>query len=401
MSVESPRSTERAPAVVQVERALAAAAERGASDVHLEPTAAGYELRYRIDGLLQPGEPIDADQGRAMVSRLMVLAGLLTYRRDVPQEGRMTMAIPANAAALSMRVAVMPTTHGLRAVVRMPAELTQPRELAGLGLPAAAERSLRRFAGRDAGLLLLTGPAGSGKTTTIYALLEHVIATQPGLSIVTLEEPVERDLVGVTQVQVEPFGAMTYERALPSVLRQDPQVLMIGEIRTAATASLAVQAALSGHRTISTLHAGSAAGAIARLLEMGIEPYQITSALFGVVNQRLVRTSNPDAVGGTIDARANARGYAGRAPVAEVAEMGGDLRQAILERADLDRLASVIAARPAHQSLRDSAEALLATGRTDEAELRRVLGGAGRAVDEPGVGSGPDPEGTHGDGGAS
>ncbi len=149
-------------------------------------------------------------------------------------------------------------------------------------------------------MLLLTGPAGSGKTTTIYALLEHLVAHSPGLSIMSLEDPVERDIPGVTQIEVSPFGQLTYERVLRSLLRQDPQVLVLGEIRDAITAGLAAQAALSGHRLISTMHAGSPGGAIVRLLEMGLEPYQIASGLFGVVAIRLVRaaTGNADIAAG-------------------------------------------------------------------------------------------------------
>src|SRR5207249_6151874 len=134
------------------------------------------------------------------------------------------------------------------------------------------------FAASDAGMLIVTGPAGSGKTTTLYALLQQIVERTPGVSVIALEDPVERDLPGVTQIEVSNFGELTYERALRSILRQDPQVLMLGEIRDSATASLAMQAALSGHRLISTLHASTPAGAIARLLEMGVEPYQLTSA---------------------------------------------------------------------------------------------------------------------------
>src|SRR6185312_8817354 len=158
--------------------------------------------------------------------------------------------------------------------------------LASLGLPAQSVEALERFTRADAGMLLVTGPAGAGKTTTIYALLEHIARVSPGLSIISLEDPIERLVPGITQIEVAPHGQMTYERAMKSILRQDPQVLMLGEIRDAATASLAVQAALSGHRLVCTLHASDPAGAIARLLEMGLEPYRITSALSGVIAQR-------------------------------------------------------------------------------------------------------------------
>lgn len=344
-------------------RLLNDALARRASDLHVEPAADAFEVRFRVDGLLETVERLPPAIGRGVVTRLMVLAQMLTYRLDIPQEGRARF-LPAGAAAepIELRVSVMPTTHGMRAAVRMPAELLQPRTLTELGLPANVLEGLRRFAEADAGLLLLSGPAGSGKTTTIYALLQHIGHTSPGLSIIALEDPVERDLPGVTQIEVASFGELTYERALRSILRQDPQVLMLGEIRDAATASLAVQAALSGHRLISTLHAGTPGGAVARLFEMGLEPYQVTSALFGVVSQRLLRRRSPQG------------GYAGRVPVAELALMDAPLRAAVLRRADADELQRTVAAQRNYVSLRESAEELARVGVTDEAEVRRVLG---------------------------
>ena len=338
-----------------VDRLLDAAVRRCASDIHLDADAAGYHVRLRVDGLLESHQRLDAAAGRACVTRLMVLAQLLTYRLDIPQEGRLPHC------GHEMRLAVMPTRHGLRAVVRLAAELTQPRTLVELALGEAVTAGLQRFATADAGMLLLTGPAGSGKTTTIYALLSHIVATQPGLSIVTLEDPVERNLPGVTQIEVSPHGQLTYERALRSIVRQDPQVLMLGEIRDRATASIAVQAALSGHRLIATLHAGSPATAIARLLEMGIEPYQITSAVYGVVSQRLLR-------------RSVAGGYSGRVPIAEMARMTEPLRRAVLGCADAESLRQAIDVSPGYVDLRRAAADLVQGGATDEDEVRRVLG---------------------------
>jgi len=293
----------------------------------------------------------------------MVMAHLLTYRLDVPQEGRATVVVPSATQPLDLRLSIMPTTHGLRAAVRMPGELVQPHGLNELRLPQGVVAGLERFASSDSGMLLLTGPAGSGKTTTIYALLQLIAQRSPGLSIVSLEDPVERDLPGVTQIEVAPFGELTYERTLRSILRQDPQVLMLGEIRDAATATLAIQAALSGHRLVSTLHAATPAGAIARLIEMGIEPYQITSALFGVVSQRLLRRKSP---GGN--------GYEGRIPIAEFVAIDANLRKAILNRDDADAIAKICAAQPGFSPMRDAAGNLVRAGLTDDAEILRVLG---------------------------
>ncbi|MBI1370967.1 MAG: type II/IV secretion system protein [Planctomycetes bacterium] len=346
---------ETADPKASVESLLDRALARDASDIHLDPQAQAYHIRLRIDGVLSEVERIEPGVARSMVARLMVMAQLLTYRLDIPQEGRLRVGVH------DLRVSVMPTTHGLRAVVRLPAELTQPRQLEALGLPEAVAAGLMRFAAGDGGMLLLTGPAGAGKTTTIYALLEYITRTQPGVSVLSLEDPVERDLAGVTQIEITPHGPMSYERALRSMLRQDPQVLMIGEIRDSETASAAIGAALSGHRLIATLHAGSPAAAIARLMEMQLKPYQITSALFGVIAQRLVR-------------RRDGAGYRGRVPIAEFAAMDEPLRRAVLEGHDAATMSAMLAERPGYQTLRAAAAAAIEAGLTDRDEVQRVLG---------------------------
>jgi general secretion pathway protein E len=331
-----------------------------ASDIHIEPTATGAEIRYRVDGVLMVVTMVKPETGRAMVGRLMVMAQLLTYRLDVPQEGRLRF-VSVNGQPLDLRLAIMPTTHGLRAAVRMPAELIQPGTLEELGLPQRVLDGIKRFAAGDSGMLIFTGPAGSGKTTTIYALLHHIIQRHPGLSVIALEDPVERDVPGVTQIEVKPFGELTYERALRSILRQDPQVLMLGEIRDGATAALAVQATLSGHRLVCTFHASDAAGAIARLLEMGIEPYQITSALFGVVAQRLLRRKADSS-------------YSGRVPIAEFVTADDNLRAAILRRGDAASFRAAYQAQTGFTTLQNVANSLVANGTTDADEVARVLG---------------------------
>jgi len=386
---QTPASASQVDAVQLVDGILAAALARGASDVHIEPTAAGAEVRFRVDGLLQVFSRHDRNAGRCLVTRLMVMAQLLTYRLDIPQEGRLRIHVPGTEhtpavgsgdsapvhpamCPLEMRLSIMPTTHGLRAAVRMPAELIQPRSLEELGLPLPVLCGLKSFAVADSGMLLVTGPAGAGKTTTIYALLDLIVRSNPGVSIVAIEDPVERDIPGVTQIQVSPFGQLTYERALRSVVRQDPQVLMLGEIRDAATASLAAQAALSGHRLICTMHAGTPGGAIARLLEMGLEPYRITSTLFGVISQRLLRKLNTEASGN--GSGREIRHYRGRVPAAEFVPLSAALRRAILAGADAAELQRLAAAQPGHVSLRNSADALVTQGLTDIDEVNRALG---------------------------
>ena len=352
-----PREPLKLDVVGYVDALLRGAVADDASDVHLTPAETGVDVRRRVDGMLLPPERIEAELGRGAVTRLMVLARLLTYRPDVPQEGRAT--IDLDGRSIEARISVIPTVNGLRCAVRLPTRGHALIDLDALGLPVDVRAGLDRFAAADSGLLVVTGPAGSGKTTTVHALLAHVARTRPELSIVSLEDPVERRLDGVAQVEVSAFGELTYERALRSILRQDPQVLALGEVRDAATATLAVQAALSGHRLVCTMHAATAGGAVARLLEMAIEPYRITSALVAVLNQRLLRRRVGDS-------------YRGRLPIATCTPVDAEMRRAILAHAD----AATIDAAAIGRSLREAAAARVAEGATDAAEVDRVLGAA-------------------------
>jgi type II secretory ATPase GspE/PulE/Tfp pilus assembly ATPase PilB-like protein len=367
---------------------------RGVSDIHVEPIADACEIRFREDGLLRTEMSVSSEIGRSVALRLMVLGHLLTYRLDVPQEGR--ASVHHDGREVELRISIMPTIHGLRAAVRLPTAAA-PRELERLGLDEAILRNLYRFARADTGMLIVTGPAGSGKTTTIYALLAYLAAHSPGSSIVSLEDPVERAIPGVTQIEVKPFGQLTYEKALRSILRQDPQILMLGEIRDAATAQLALQAAMTGHRLITTLHASTAPGAIARLLEMGVESYQVTNAVWGVLGQRLfrkivptglplqrqafppplpspVRLRSPQA-GVTGERENSSQRYAGRAAIGELLLMDGDLRRVILSGGDLARLEEVAELQPGFVPMRQRVEQLIAQGLTDQNEFDRVFGG--------------------------
>ena len=352
-----------------VDHFLAEATRRRSSDIHVEPVADGYEIKFRIDGLLETHKTFDKEAGEAVVNRLMIMAHLLTYRQDVPQEGRVTTSIPiadgtcgaASHVRLELRLSVVPTRHGMRAVVRLPAELVQPRRLADLSLPPPVLAALELFARQDSGLLAVTGPAGSGKTTTVYALLEYMVEHCRGISIVSLEDPVERDIAGVTQIEVTPFGSLSYQKALRSMLRQDPQVLALGEIRDAETASLAMQAALTGHRLVCTMHAGSPAMAIRRWCEMGLERHQISSAVYGVLTQRLLR-------------RRRENDYRGRVPVAQFTALSEPLRQAVLADADATALETAMTRPTGIESLRACAAKLVEQGITDQREVLRVLG---------------------------
>ncbi|MBL9087962.1 MAG: Flp pilus assembly complex ATPase component TadA [Planctomycetia bacterium] len=346
-------------AVETVERLLRRAVNLGASDLHLDPTEAGLVATVRRDGLLEPLETLPQDLHPRVLGRLKALADLLAYRTDVPQEGR----IPADRSGIGreVRVATYPTVNGERAAVRLEVGAHAPRTLADLGLPPAVLADLARAFDQPEGVVLLTGPSGSGKTTTLYAALGHLLAGGRRRAIVTVEDPVERRVPGVSQTQIDAAAGLTFPRALRSLLRQDPDVLLVGEIRDRETAAVALEAGLTGHLVASTIHAGRAPLVFARLLDLGVEPFALTTAVRGVLAQRLVRRRAPD---GTL---------AGRVLVAEWLPMSAPLRRAILARADGEALAA--AAREAGApSLDDAAADLVRRGLTTPEEVRRVLG---------------------------
>ncbi|MBN2843453.1 MAG: Flp pilus assembly complex ATPase component TadA, partial [Sedimentisphaerales bacterium] len=274
--------------VAIVDDILARGAQCRASDIHFEPGVGHMSIKFRLDGCLQVVEQLPAAISENIITRLKVMASLLTYRNDIPQEGRIELAT-GNTDMIEQRISTFPTIHGQRAVVRLFYCDTGLDHLNELGLPVALAIELQKLVSQNQGVLLLTGPAGSGKTTTLAALLRYIQSEFPGKSIVTLEDPVERHIEGITQVQISQNSELTFPLALRSLLRQDPQVLMVGEIRDSETAKIVIEAGLSGHLLLSTMHSGSPAGAFLRLLEMGIEPYQITSAVMAVLNQRLLR----------------------------------------------------------------------------------------------------------------
>jgi len=374
-----------------VEALLAAATVASASDVHLHPTPQGLLVQWRIDGVLQPIGQFPRGGASDVIARLKVLAELLTYQTDVPQEGRIRPTEAANSA-IEMRVSTFPTLHGERAVVRLFAGGQRYQHLADLGLPAEIESALARLLIETSGAILLTGPAGSGKTTTAYACLREIVRTSDGRrSVVTLEDPIESALPGVSQSQVQPAADFTLATGLRSLMRQDPEVILVGEIRDRETVETVFQAALTGHLVLSTFHAGSAAGALSRLLEMGLEPYLLTSGVRAVIHQRLLRrlcscaADATDLLGLPVQQARTARGceqcrntgYSGRLVLAEMLPpLEGDLGQAALARRDLSEL-SRRAAAAGMTSVFARACAAVEAGQTDPAEVRRVLGFSG------------------------
>jgi type II secretory ATPase GspE/PulE/Tfp pilus assembly ATPase PilB-like protein len=371
-----------------VDLLLAEARDAGASDVHLQPTPDGLRVAWRIDGVLTAVGEFPRGTAADVVSRLKVLAELLTYRTDVPQEGR----IRAGGEEIEMRVSTFPTLHGERAVVRLFAGESRYLHAADLGLPSEIENALERLLVETSGALLITGPAGSGKTTTAYACLRDVVRASGGRrSVVTLEDPIEMALDGVSQSQVQPASGFTLATGLRSLMRQDPEVILVGEIRDTETVATVFQAALTGHLVISTFHAGSAAGAISRLLDMGIEPYLIISGLRAVIHQRLARRlcecaaatqpkDNALAVPVSVAKKAvgcdicRHSGYRGRLALAEMLPpLTGELNRAILERRDAAELARVATSAGMKTVLKQATEAI-ESGLTDPTEVRRVFG---------------------------
>jgi type II secretory ATPase GspE/PulE/Tfp pilus assembly ATPase PilB-like protein len=338
------------------------AIRRSASDVHFEPTTAGLDVRFRLDGVLRPVAALPKSLAANVIARLKVMADLLTYRVDIPQEG--------GVRGGDLRVSTFPTVHGEKAVVRIFNTAAKLIDLEDLGLPPDILAALTGLLHERTGLVLLTGPSGSGKTTTIYACLRRLAGG--GRHIVTIEDPVEQWVEGVTQSQARPGSEFDFARGLRSLLRQDPDVMMVGEIRDRETAAVAAEAALTGHLVFSTLHAGSACGVIGRLLDMDVEPYLLTSAIKGILNQRLLRRLC-DGCKGTGCDHCGGSGYRGRFLIAELLTPDAALRRAILAKADADELESV-AAGSGWQTIRTAADAAVTDGRTTAEEVLRVLG---------------------------
>ncbi len=372
-----------------VDRVLAAAKEIGASDVHWQPSADGLEVRWRVDGVLQPVARIPACPAPNVIARLKVMAELLTYRTDVPQEGRIRGA----RGETEMRLSTFPTVLGEKAVVRLFMAPGRFLRLADLGLPLDVADGLSAALEETSGAIVVAGPAGSGKTTTLYACLRELAARRPGeRSLATLEDPVEAIVPGVAQSQVNLAVGLTLETGLKSLLRQDPEVLAIGEVRDRTTAEIALQAALTGHLTLTTFHAGGACEVIGRLLDMGIEPYAVRSGLRAVIALRLVRRLCPacaepssraeDLLGLPLTHARLPRGcdecrhtgYSGRIPMAEMLPADSEaIGRAILDRADVHRLESIASESGMIHRWRRAILAVEA-GLTSPAEIRRSLG---------------------------
>lgn len=371
-----------------IDAALAAARAAGASDIHLQPTGAGLELKFRLDGVLLPVACFPSRLAGNVTARLKVLAGLLTYHTDRPQEGRIRLP----QEDVEMRVCTFPTLYGERTVVRLFGGTQRYQHLGDLGLPDDVLHPLRLLLAETSGAILVSGPAGSGKTTTVYACLREIARhTNGARNLVSIEDPIEVAVGGVAQTQVHPPAGLDLATGLRFLMRQDPEVLMIGEIRDRPTAEAALQASLTGHLVLSTFHAGSAAETVGRLLDMGLEPYVLRSGLLAILNQRLVRRlcscarpdDDPDArLGLAVQhvmtpfgcSQCGGTGYLGRFLLVEMITLSrSELARAVLARGDTSTIER-LAAEAGTIGRWPRACRAVEDGLTSPAEVRRVLG---------------------------
>jgi general secretion pathway protein E len=376
--------------VIRLVNALFSQAVRdGASDVHVEPYERTLAVRFRVDGVLHDVLSPPAALHASLVSRLKIMAGLDIAERRLPQDGRIRLRV--GGRDVDVRVSVVPTGFGERVALRILDRATALLDLADLGLAPATGRALDRLLGQSHGLVLVTGPTGSGKTTTLYAALRRLATGER--NIMTIEDPIEYQLRGIAQMQANPRIGLDFAAGLRAVLRQDPDVILVGEIRDRATVEIALQAALTGHLVFSTLHTNDACGAVTRLLDMGVEPFLISSSVLGVLAQRLVRrlcaacavdgpptAEERDALGaappdllrhaGAGCAACRGTGYRGRTAVHELLVVDDAVRGLVMARADAAaiRRHATAAGMP---TLRDDGCAKAARGVTTLAEVMR------------------------------
>jgi general secretion pathway protein E len=357
---------EEAPVIRLVNALLFEAARLGASDIHVEPAERHLAVRFRIDGVLQPVLSPSRRFQAAIAARVKIMARLDIGERRLPQDGRFSVRI--GPRALDVRVSVVPTAFGERVVLRLLDRTTVQRDLAGLGFDDDLLAPLGRLLGASHGLVLVTGPTGSGKTTTLYAALARLALEER--NVMTIEDPIEYQLPGVSQMQVSPAIGLDFATGLRAILRQDPDVVLVGEIRDRETAEIALQAALTGHLVLATLHTNDAATAVTRLLDMRLEPFLIASSLLGIVAQRLVRCLCGECAGaGCADCRGS--GLRGRTAIAELLLADDGVRALVMARADAATVRRHARAR-GMRPLRDDGLAKAARGVTTRGEVLRV-----------------------------
>jgi general secretion pathway protein E len=396
--IEESLSVEPASVVRAFDEIVRGALSAGASDVHVSPTPEAVRVTYRVYGTLYEAASLDPRWAQPFATRVKVLAGLETHVRKKSQDGRLVMQL--DGVSVEARVSTLPTEVGERIVLRIVRGSLGIPELSSLEFSDETRRGLIEVLARPQGMLFVTGPVGSGKTTTLYSALKHLVDTRgKTTSLVTLEDPIEIELPFATQTQIHNRAGRSFASTLRSVLRQDPNVLMVGEIRDQETADIATQAGLTGHLILTTLHADSAAGPFTRLIDMDVEPFVVASATVGCLSQRLVRTlctacrrpvdpdpavrSRLEALGETVpEGRYYApvgceycegEGFAGRAPIAELLRMRGELRDAVIACKPTSEIYA-LARRHGMTPLLSDGLARAARGETSLEEVLRVAG---------------------------
>ena len=355
-----------APIIRMLNALLMQAARDGASDIHIEAYERHSSVRFRIDGRLR--EVVNPHRGlhAALISRLKIMADLDIAEKRLPQDGRISLRL--GQRAIDVRVSTLPGAHGERAVLRLLDKSDSRLTLQAVGMQGQTLQQFQQLVQQPHGIVLVTGPTGSGKTTTLYAALQMLDASQS--NIMTVEDPIEYELPGIGQTQVNPKIDLDFAKALRAILRQDPDIIMIGEIRDHETAQIAVQASLTGHLVLATLHTNDAVSAVTRLTDMGIEPFLLSSCLLGVLAQRLVR-KRCVSCGGASCVSCSHTGYQGRTGIFELFTVDGRLRQLVHDRA-AESLLRESALQSGMQTLRDDGQRLVEQGITSSQELLRV-----------------------------
>ena len=359
-----------APIIRMLNALLTQAVRDAASDIHIEPYERHSSVRFRVDGTLrevvQPNRALHA----ALISRLKIMADLDISEKRLPQDGRISLRL--GTRAVDVRVSTLPNAHGERAVLRLLDKSESKLSLESVGMQGDVLARLEGLITQPHGIILVTGPTGSGKTTTLYAALARLDAARS--NIMTVEDPIEYELPGVGQTQVNSKIDLTFAKALRAILRQDPDVIMIGEIRDFETAQIAIQASLTGHLVLATLHTNDAASAITRLTDMGVEPFLLSSSLLGVLAQRLVRKYCGHCHGGdhgTGCEHCGHTGYAGRTGVFELLLVNDAIRAQIHNQtAEAEVRAQALAG--GMQLMREDGERLIQAGITSREEVLRV-----------------------------
>jgi general secretion pathway protein E len=359
-------NSDDAPIIRMLNALLTQAARDGASDIHIEPYERTSSVRFRVDGTLrevvQPHRALHA----ALISRLKIMAELDISEKRLPQDGRISLRI--GTRAMDVRVSTLPSAHGERAVLRLLDKTAGKISLESVGMQGGMLQSFEKLIAQPHGIILVTGPTGSGKTTTLYAALSKLDASST--NIMTVEDPIEYELAGVGQTQVNAKIDLTFAKALRAILRQDPDVIMIGEIRDFETAQIAIQASLTGHLVLATLHTNDASSAVTRLTDMGVEPFLLSSSLLGVLAQRLVRRYCQVCQGKGCDTCGDT-GYQGRTGIFELLQVDDQMRALIHNRSsEADVRSAALAG--GMQLMREDGERLVREAITSQEEVVRV-----------------------------